>query len=217
MKELLKKEFTLTASPVSYIFIAFALMTFIPGYPIAVSGFFLCLGLQITFQFAREHNDILYTVLLPVSKTDAVKARYLFCVCIQMMSFAASCVMTAVRMTVLSDKEVYVKNVMLSANLTYLTVLLIIYALFNIIFVGGFFKTAYFYGKVFVEFIIASFIVIGISETLHHIPGLEFLNAVKGEGVGLQAGIFAGGILIYVVGTLISMNVSIKRFEALDL
>ena len=123
----------------------------------------------------------------------------------------------ALRMTVLKDVEVYVHNVMLSANLTFLAFVLVIYMLFNIIFVGGFFKTAYYYGKVFVIFAVVSVFVVGISETLHHIPGLEFLNAVSGGGVVIQIGILIAGIVLYAVGTILSMNVSIKRFEKLDL
>ncbi len=217
MKELLKKEFTLTAGTVTYLFIAFGLMAFIPGYPILVSAFFVCLGIQITFQFAREHNDVLYTVLLPVNKSDAVKARYLFCVCIQMMSFLVSSVVAALRMTALREVTVYKENVMLSANLTFLAFMLIIFMLFNVIFVGYFFKTAYKYGKGFVIFAIAAFIVVGIAETLHHIPGLEFLNAVSGSGVLIQIGVFGVGILLYAIGTLLSVNTSIKKFEKLDL
>ncbi len=217
MLKLLKKEFGLTAAPVTFFFVLFGIMAFIPGYPIAVSAFFVCLGLQITFQFAREYNDVLYTVLLPVRKSDVVKARYFFCVCIQMMNYILCSLVVAVRITVLSDAEVYVKNVMLSANLTFLTVVLIIFTLFNTIFIGGFFKTAYNFGKPFIFFIIAAFIVVGISETLHHINGLEFLNAVKGDGLLQQINILAAGIIVYVIGTLLSMKISIKRFEALDL
>lgn len=217
MKELLKKEFTLTACFVTYLFTLFGFMAFIPGYPILVSAFFVCLGIQITFQFAREYNDVLYTVLLPVNKSDAVKARYLFCVCIQMISFLISSGVVAIRMTVLREAAVYVQNVMLSANLTFLAFSLVIYMLFNIIFVGGFFKTAYYYGKVFVFFAIAAVVTVSVAETLHHIPGLEFLNATSGEGVLIQIGVLIVGILLYVIGTLISMNSSIKRFEKLDL
>ena len=77
MSELLKKELRLAASPLSYWFLAFALMTMIPGYPILVGGFFVCLGLFQSFQNAREQNDVIYTALLPVRKTDIVRAKVL--------------------------------------------------------------------------------------------------------------------------------------------
>lgn len=217
MKQLLKKEFTLTASAVTYFFIAFGLMAFIPGYPILVSAFFVCLGIQMTFQFAREHNDILYTVLLPVNKGDAVKARYLFCAVIEMISFAVSAIVTVIRMTVLCNAEVYVKNVLLSANLTFLAFVLLIYTLFNTIFIGGFFKTAYYYGKGFVIFSILSFLTVGIAETLHHIPILNFLNSTGGRDLIVQAAILLVSVVIYVSATLLSMKRSVRNFETIDL
>ena len=79
MIKLLRKEIKLAASPLSYLFIGFGLMAFIPGYPILVGSFFVCLGLFQSFQAAREANDILYTVLLPVAKGDVVRAKYAFC------------------------------------------------------------------------------------------------------------------------------------------
>ena len=80
MNRLLKKEFGLTAAPITYFFLLFAVMTMIPGYPILVGGFFVCMGVFYTFQFARESNDILYTALLPCKKRDVVKAKVLFTV-----------------------------------------------------------------------------------------------------------------------------------------
>ena len=64
MNKLLKKELRLTAAPITYFFLTFALMTLIPGYPILVGRFFITLGIFYTFQMARESNDILYTALL---------------------------------------------------------------------------------------------------------------------------------------------------------
>lgn len=68
MKNLLTKELRLTATILSYLFILFAVMTLIPGYPILVGAFFICLGIFYSFQLGRENNDILFTVLLPVKK-----------------------------------------------------------------------------------------------------------------------------------------------------
>ena len=73
---LLKKEFVLASVPITYIFILFTLMTFIPGYPIEMGAFFVCMGIFQTFRFYNEANDIFYSVMLPVSKKDIVKSKY---------------------------------------------------------------------------------------------------------------------------------------------
>lgn len=44
MKQLLRKEFRLATPVITWLFIGFALMTFIPGYPILCGAFFVCLG-----------------------------------------------------------------------------------------------------------------------------------------------------------------------------
>lgn len=217
MDHLIKKEFTLTAAPLTYIFLVFSLMTMIPGYPILVSGFFICLGILYTFQSAREYNDVLYTALLPVKKRDVVRGRYLFVVCVQMAGLSMCGLLTLLRMTVLGEVQVYKDNVLMNANLAFLGYWLVIMALFNIIFMREFYKTAYYYGKPFVMFCIAAFAVTGLGETLHHIPGLGWLNATSGAGAGLQTMVLLMGATIYVAGTLLSEKHAEACFEKLDL
>lgn len=217
MNKLIKKEFTLTAAPLTYVFLAFGLMTMIPGYPILVGGFFICLGIFYTFQFAREYNDVLYTALLPVRKRDVVKARYLFVVSLQMTGTLLCGLLTALRMTALRNVPVYQSNPLMNANPAFLAYLLVIMTLFNIIFLGGFYKTAYYYGRPFILFCVAAFVVVGLGETLHHLPGLGWLNAVTGAGVIRQSVLLLVVALVYAAGTLLSMKRSQERFEKLDL
>ena len=217
MMKLLKKEMALTASPLSYIFIVFGLMSFLPGYPILVGSFFVCLGLFQTFQSAREANDITYTVLLPVAKSDIVKARYAFCLVIELAYFLVTAVPVLLRMTVLSDASVYRDNPLMNANFVYLGFVLLILGLFNLIFVGGFFKTAYKFAKPFVAFIIAAFLVVVLGETLFHIPSLSALNSFGFDNLALQTGVLAGGAILFAWMTVFSMRRAEKQFELLDL
>lgn len=217
MMTLLKKEMKLAASPLSYFFIAFGLMALIPGYPILVGSFFLCLGLFQSFQSAREANDLAYTALLPVAKTDVVRAKYLFCGVIELCYFALTAATTLLRMTVLSEAEVYRSNPLMNANLVYLGFVLLILGLFQSIFVGGFFRTAYRFAGPFVTFIVAAFLVVGLGETLFRIPGLEALNAFGFTHIGLQICVFWVGALLYFVLTFVSMHRAMAHFERIDL
>ena len=87
---------------------------------------------------------------------------------------------------------------MMNANLFALGMALLIFGLFNLIFIGGFFKTAYKFGKPFVTHIIVTFAVLAIAETLHHIPILKSLNAFGFESFGLQFGLLALGAVAYI-------------------
>ena len=186
MTKLLRKEFKLSAHILSYIFIAFGLMMFIPGYPILVGVFFSCLGIFQSFQSYRESNDIAYSIQLPVTKKDIVKAKFIFVCIIQLLTFSLILIVTIIRMTILKDIDVYINNPLMTANLVSLGYVLLIFGLFNILFVRGFFKTAYNFCKPFILFIIACFIVIALAEALRFFPGLEALNSSGFENIGVQ-------------------------------
>ena len=217
MSILLKKEMRLSASILSYLFIAFFLMTLLPGYPILCGAFFITLGLFQSFQSAREANDIVYSALLPIAKRDVVKGKYLFSMFIELLGFLGMAVLTLIRMTLLSGSEVYRQNALMTANPFYLGMVLLIFGMFNLIFIGGFFKTAYKFARPFVTYIVVCFLLIGLAEALHHVPGLEVLNAFGFSHFALQLSLLLGGALCYGLLTWLSCKAACARFEKIDL
>ena len=102
MRNILRKEMRLSASILSYLFILFGLMFFLPGYPVLCSAFFTALGLFQSFQTAREANDIVFSALLPIAKRDIVKGKYLFVCMIESSALLLMALAVCIRMTVLS-------------------------------------------------------------------------------------------------------------------
>ena len=147
MKKMLFKEMRLSASILSYIFIA------------------------ASIQRCRENNDLVYSSLLPVAKRDIVRGKFAFALLIEGCGFLLMTGLTLLRMTVLADAVLYRTNALMNANFVFLGFALLVFGSFNLIFLGGFFKTAYYYGKPFVIFIIIFFVIVAIAEALHHIPG----------------------------------------------
>ena len=88
MAKLLKKEFLLFTHPTSWMFLAFGAMMLIPGYPMYLPVFFATLGLFYACLSARENNDLYYTLLLPVRKRDAVRARALYFAITELLQLA---------------------------------------------------------------------------------------------------------------------------------
>ena len=93
----------------------------------------------------------------------------------------------------------------------------VIFGLFNSIFVGGFFKTAYKFARPFVTFIIVCFLVIFIAEALHHVPGLDKLNAFGTDDLAMQLILLAAGIFIFLLLTVLSCRRACEQFERIDL
>ena len=217
MLNILRKEMKLSASPLSFIFILFGLMFFLPGYPVLCGVFFVTLGLFQSFQTAREANDIVFSTLLPIAKSDVVKGKYLFVCLIESFASLLMAIAVVLRMTVFSQSTVYLNNALMNANLFALGMALVIFGLFNLVFVGGFFKTAYKFARPFVTYIILSFLVIFAAEALHHIPGLQSLNAFGTDSIISQLSLLIAGIVLYLLTTVISFRIACKRFEKIDL
>ncbi len=216
MKNLIKKEFTFTALPITYLFTAFSLMAFIPGYPILMGSFFVCMGIFYSFQMAREGNDVVFSSLLPVKKQDIVKARYFFVFILEMGFMLLSLIFVILRLTVLKDVKAYTENPLMNANLAYLGYSLLVFAAFNGVFCLGFWKNAYKIGLPFLKFSVVTLIIVGIGETLHHFPNLKSLNYLSGDFT-LQFFVLATGIIIFTAVTYFSCKSSMKSFNALDL
>ena len=217
MNALLKKEMRLSALLLTYLFIGFAFMTMLPGYPILCGTFFITLGIFQSYQSAREANDIVFSALLPVAKRDVVKGKYQFVIMIELCGFALMAVLTLVRMTVLSDAALYRQNALMNANPFYLGCALVIFGSFNLLFLGGFFRTAYSLGKPFITYIVMNFLLIGIAEALHHFPGMEALNAFGFDHIALQLLTLLAGIILYILLTIVSYNKSCCNFDKIDL
>lgn len=217
MSALLRKEIRLSSMLLTWLFIGFGAMTLIPGYPILCGVFFITLGIYQSFLSAREANDILYSALLPVAKRDVVKGKYQFVMTVELCGFVLMTILTLFRMTILKDAAVYRHNVLMNANLFYLGAALFVFGLFNVIFVGGFFRTAYKIGKPFVIYIIAAFLTMGAFEALHHFPGLAAVNAFGFDHIVLQTALLLGGALLYTVMTYQSYRKACENFEKIDL
>ena len=217
MRNILMKELKLSASVLSYLFILFGLMFFLPGYPVLCGVFFVTLGIFQSFQNARETNDILFSALLPIAKRDVVKGKYLFVCFIELCGLLLMGAAVLLRMTFFSEATVYRTNALMNANGFALGMACLLFGLFNAVFVGGFFKTAYKFGRPFVTYIILAFLTIGIGETLHHFPGLEALNAFGTEHMLLQLSLLGSGILAFLLLTYVSYRQSCRRFEKIDL
>lgn len=215
MKALLKKEFGLTGVMITYLFIFTAGMAMIPNYPILVVTMVVSIGLIATFQSAREAHDTDYFAILPIRKRDVVKAKFLFVMSIEGLTFLLLMVVVVLRRIFFSSAQVYIQNPMINANAAYLGYALICFAVFNSFFLATFFKTGDSFVKPSILYFIAEFVCIGTFETLHHIPALTDLNATTVNY--MQIIILAAGILLYGCMTTISYRISANAFENADL
>lgn len=216
-KKLFRKETRLAQMVLTPIFLTATAMTLIPNYPVLVGCFMVCLGIFYSFQNMREQNDILFSILLPVSKRDIVSAKYHFVCFYEGLAFLLFIVMTVIRMTVLSSASVYAESVLLAPSPVFLAFALLVFAAFNVFFVGGFLRTAWKLGKPLIFFGIACLLLTVLSETLPHLPGLEFLQKPVLTRPVLQFSILGAALAVFAVSTFLSWKNAVRNFEIVDL
>jgi len=214
---LLSKEVRLVAPPITYLFVGFSAMALLPGYPVLCSAFFVSLGIFHAFRSAREANDLVFSALLPIAKRDVVKGKLQFVLLIELISFAAMAVLVLVRMTVLADAAVYRHNALMNANPFFLGAVLLLFGLFNALFVGRLFRDFYKMGRCYVVYIAAASILIVVAETLHHLPGLGVLNAFGFDYLLLQVALLVAGAVLFALMTFLSYKRACRDFEMADL
>lgn len=213
MFNMLYKEIRLSAHPNLFIFTLLGMLVIVPAYPYGMVFIFGCLGPYITMMYGRETNDIYYTALLPVKKTDIVKTKCLLFVLAQMTQILISLPFAILRVYILPEGN----PAGIEANLAYYGFGFIIYAVFNMIFLTTFFKTAYKAGKAFLLAIIPATFCMILMEVLVHFPKFKWLDSTKAYDLLKQSPILVIGIVFYTIVMLLTYRVSANRFKKVDL
>ena len=229
MKALLNKEWKLCLHPAVFIYLSLVLMLLIPSYPYLVACFFLCNGIFFCFQQARENGDAMYTAMLPVSKAQAVKARCLLVVLLESVELLLMTGLCAFSLVAMNPGNAGGTD----HSLSLLAFALILFAIFNAIFLPSFYKTGYKAGASFLKSAIGVWIWIVLSEGTMiatnavtesgvDVPFFRFLHEIidcfpqTKEAWTVQAILLGAALAVYVLCTLFAVRLSVKRYERVD-
>lgn len=213
MYNLLYKELRLAAHPTLFIFTFLGVLVIVPAYPYGMVFLFGCLAPFLTFMYGRETNDIYYTSLLPVKKSDTVKAKFLLVILAQFIQLLISLPFAFLRVHVLVEGN----PAGIEANIAYYGFGFITYAIFNFIFLTEFFKTGYKAGKSFLLGIIPATFIVFFMELIVHFPKFAWLDSIELSMMIRQIPILCVGILFYVIVMYLAYKISVKRFAYVDL
>ena len=215
-RKLLYKEFKLAAHPTTYLFLAFAPMMLIPSYPYYVQFLYVCMSLFFIFLTGNENRDVFYTVMLPVRKRDVVKARCLMLAIIELVQIILSIPFAILSIRVLPGGT---NQAGIDANLALYGFIFGLFAVFNLIFIPAFYRTAY---KVGIPFLLAGLAVVVyymVVESLIWIPSpaREFLNTTDPGMMIKHLPILIGGIALWVLIWFLAYKRGADNFEKVDL
>lgn len=212
---LIKKEFILTAHPMTYVMAFFGAMLLIPSYPYYICFFYATLGIFFDFMNARENKDYYYMSVLPVSKRDIVRAKSIFVVIIELVSIAFAVPFAFITNNINPNGG---NLAGIDANVAFFGLSFIMYAIFNVVFITTFFKSAYKAGKSYLFSCIAMGLFIIAAESSTYVPMIgSYLDTTDITMQIKQLPILAAGIAIYIITYFITVKKATANFEKVDL
>ena len=215
MKSLLKKEFTLSMHPTGILFLGLSAMLLIPNYPYLVSFFYTGLAVFFICLNGRENGDIPFMMLLPVAKRDLVRARFMTVVALQIAQIILSAPFAVLRQKIMPEGNA----AGMDANIALLGMAFVLYGIFNIVFLTGYYKDVSKVGVPFVLSSMAVFVWVGIVEAWTFIVPFfkEKLDTPDTLFLTEKLMVLFVGVIVYVLLTFFAFKRSVCLFEKQDL
>lgn len=214
MSALLYKQFRLVAHPMSWVFACFGVMLLIPAYPYTVVFFYVTLGLFFSFMQGREQRDGDFSALLPIRKGDTVRAAAIFCAIMELSGLVIAVPFAAISAKINPHGG---NPVGLDGNVALFAAALVIYAVFNGVFLPTFYRTGYKVGTAYVIALIPTAVVMLICEALAHFPALLWLNDTSAAGNLRQLPLLAAGFVLYFLTLPLATKAAVQRYERVDM
>ena len=217
MYNLLMKELKLGVSPFFYIlpFLTGALML-IPGWLyFFVPLYFLFITIPNMFAGYKTQNDLMFSIVMPVTRKDIVKARVAIIVILELLHIVIAVIYGMISTRLYPN----LTSFFFGPTIGFWGLCFVMLAIFNIIFVSMFYKTAYKYGAPMIVSITGAVLFATAAEWLGIKSPLVF-DLFKGAGadnIATQITILIVGIAIFAIFNIAAYNIAIKQFEKVDI
>jgi hypothetical protein len=212
MYNLLMKELKIGVSPFFYVlpFLTGALML-IPGWLYFLVILYFCfITVPNMLGGYKSQNDLMFTSMLPVSKSDIVKAKVAFIAILELLHVVVAAIYGLISFRLYPDLTYF----FFSPTLGFWGLCFVMLAVFNIILIPMYFKTAYKYGAATIASTTAAILFAGGAEWLG-IQNSYMFELFKGTGadnIAVHLLILAAGIAIFAIFTAIAYHIANKRF-----
>lgn len=213
MMTLIYKEMELVAHPTSIVFSFLGCLVLVPAYPYSVIFLFGCLAPYISFLNARETNDAWYTAILPVTKRESVLGKCLLIAFFQLFQLLFSIPFVFLR----NALNIANNPVGLDATLAWYGFGLILYAVFNLVFLSVFYKSGYRIGKSFFLAAIPMVLLMAAVESTAHISAFVWMDSYQPDHLLMQLPLLAAGIFCYGALMALAYRISVKHFKKVNL
>lgn len=216
MKSIILKEIKLGIPPFFYLFALLSALILLPNYPHAVgTGYGIIMILQI-FGVAKGNRDNEFTITLPVPRNHIVLGKHFTVIFLELIQF-----FSAIPFAIISSMVINVNGniVGMDANFAFFGLVLIGYAVFNIIFLPWHFKTGYKIGlPITVASVVYLLFILASEFTIAFVPILKSnLDSLNQSTFKFQIAFLIIGIILYILTAFFSYKISTKEFDKVNL
>lgn len=211
MMNLLYKELKLSIHWFFYILpVLLACLMFIPQwiYSFVFMYFFWITITQIGAGYiAKEDNS--FTAMLPVTKREIVLSKITAILIVEGIHIG-----TGIIFGIIHNQIYPVWNFFQDINLAFFSMMILMYAIFNLVFMPLYFKTAYYFGKPVIYGVVVTLIYAFLFE--YGSIKYQFMRDVFEGTMTVQWIVTAIAITLTVVLTWITIKKSVQNYESMD-
>lgn len=211
------KDVRLAVSPFFFLFpfLTGALML-IPGWVYFIVLLYFCwITIPNLFNQYKAQNDLMFTSIMPVAKRDMVKARVTVVVGLELLHVVTAAIFGSISMVLYPDTTYF----FFPPNMGFWGLNLVMLAIFNLIFIPMFYKTAYKFGWALFAAVTAAMLFAGIAQWIGiQSPVVnDILYGTNVQQVTLQIFILIAGIVIFAALSIIANRLAVKRFLRVEI
>lgn len=217
MYNLVIKDLKLGINPLFFIMpVVLGALMLIPGWLYFIVLLYFCwITVPNIFGQFRAQNDLMFISMMPVTKTDMVKARVLVIVILELLHTVIAMIFGII-------------NIRLYADMTYeffgpypgfWGLCFVMLAIFNLLFIPMYYKTAYKFGGAMFAGVAGAMVFAGLAQWIG-IQNSFVSDIFNGNGVhnaALQASILIAGIVIFIALTWVAYRIAVKRFLKVEI
>ena len=177
--------------------------------------FFASLGLFYACLAGRENNDLYYTLLLPVRKRDAVRARALYFAIMELLQLLA-CVPFAIARGAL---RIGSNPAGMDVNVALFGLALVVAGVFNLLFLPRLYKNPLSVGKPFlIVSLCVLFLIFALEASSFVLPFFrDVLDTPDPQHPGAKLAVLGLGAALFVLFSVLGTRRAERIFEKVDL
>ena len=214
IKDLMYKELRLNVNPWMYTWLAMALLLFIPSWVFFFAIGYIFMFFMLLGQQDKANQDLAFAMSLPIPKSGIVTARTYTIIIVEIAALLVAAPVAILRYWIYPFNNAAGMN----TNLAFFGFMLMMYAVFNIIFLPGSYKRAYRLLWPILGGSVISVLFAGtVTSLVAILPSLAFLNDRGLGNLGAQMIVFLIGLGTYAVLTWLAHRQAVANFAEVDL